>query len=102
MPIAADSTLSDDAIRWCAEKGLGDVAKGDVCDLPFGDAEFDLVLATDIIEHVDDDLRAVGEIRRVLAPGGIADHQRSGVSIAVGIAGRRRPPQAAISEAPIC
>lgn len=63
---------SDDAIRWCAEKGLGDVAKGDVCDLPFGDAEFDLVLATDIIEHVDDDLRAVGEIRRVLAPGGIA------------------------------
>jgi SAM-dependent methyltransferase len=64
--------LSDDAIRWCAEKGLGKVEKGDVCNLPFGDGEFDLVLATDIIEHVDDDLRAIEEIRRVLAPGGTA------------------------------
>jgi SAM-dependent methyltransferase len=64
--------LSDDAIRWCAEKGLGKVQKGDACNLPFGDGEFDLVLATDIIEHVDDDLRAITEIRRVLAPGGTA------------------------------
>ena len=64
--------LSEDAIRWCAEKGLGKVEKGDACNLPFGDGEFDLVLATDIIEHVDDDLRAVSEIRRVLAPGGTA------------------------------
>jgi SAM-dependent methyltransferase len=64
--------LSDDAIRWCAEKGLGRVEKGDVCMLPFGDGEFQLVLATDIIEHVDDDLQAVKEIRRVLVPGGTA------------------------------
>jgi SAM-dependent methyltransferase len=64
--------LSDDAIRWCAEKGLGKVERGDVCNLPFGDGEFDLVLATDIIEHVDDDLRAITEIRRVLAPDGTA------------------------------
>ena len=63
---------SDDAIRWCSEKGLGDVEKGDICDLPFRDGQFQLVLATDIIEHVDDDLRAVSEIARVLAPGGIA------------------------------
>lgn len=64
--------LSEDAIRWCAEKGLGKVEKGDACNLPFADQEFDLVLATDIIEHVDDDLRAVSEIYRVLAPGGTA------------------------------
>ena len=64
--------LSDEAIRWCAEKGLGTVEKGDVCNLPFGEGEFDLVLATDIIEHVDDDVRAITEIRRVLAPGGTA------------------------------
>ena len=64
--------LSDDAIRWCAEKGLGTVEKGDVCNLPFGEASFELVLATDIIEHVDDDLQAITEIRRVLAPGGTA------------------------------
>ena len=64
--------VSDEAISWCARKGLGTVRKGDVCNLPFADGAFQLVLATDIIEHVDDDLRAVNEIRRVLAPGGVA------------------------------
>src|SRR5688572_24003653 len=63
---------SDEAIRWCAEKGLGEVTKGDVRRLPFGDGEFQLVLATDVIEHVDDDTLAISEIRRVLAPGGTA------------------------------
>ena len=64
--------MSDDAIRWCAEKGFGKVEKGDACNLPFADGEFDLVMAPDIIEHVDDDVRAISEIRRVLAPGGTA------------------------------
>lgn len=63
---------SDEAIRWCAEKSLGHVKKGDVCGLPFADGEFGLVLATDIIEHVDDDLQALAEIRRVLGPDGTA------------------------------
>ena len=60
---------SDEAIRWCSEKGLGVVTKGDVCNVPFPDASFDLVLATDVIEHVDDDARALAEIYRVLKPG---------------------------------
>ena len=55
--------LSDEAIRWCAEKGLGEVKKGDACNLPFADGQFGLVLATDIIEHVDDDARAIREIK---------------------------------------
>ncbi|QJR16497.1 class I SAM-dependent methyltransferase [Usitatibacter palustris] len=61
--------MSDDAVRWCDSKGLGKVTRGDVCNIPFPDATFDLVLATDIIEHVDDDGRALAEIRRVLKPG---------------------------------
>ena len=61
---------SQDAIRFCEEKGLGPVQRGDVCAMPFEDESFDLVLATDIVEHVDDDIRAVQEIARVLAPGG--------------------------------
>jgi SAM-dependent methyltransferase len=60
------------AIRFCAEKGLGRVEQGDVCDLPFADEHFACVLATDIVEHVDDDVRALSEICRVLAPGGTA------------------------------
>ena len=40
--------------------------------MPFDDGQFDLVLATDVIEHVDDDLLALREVHRVLAPGGYA------------------------------
>jgi SAM-dependent methyltransferase len=60
---------SDEAIRFCAEKGLGTVRRGDITQMPFGDETFSLVLATDIIEHVDDDLAALREVRRVLRPG---------------------------------
>ena len=63
---------SEEAIRWCAEKGLGEVRRGDIRDLPFGEDEFSLVLATDILEHVEDDVKALAEIHRVLAPGGVA------------------------------
>jgi SAM-dependent methyltransferase len=63
---------SEEAIRWCAEKGHGKVTTGDVCRLPFADQTFDLVLATDIIEHVDDDATALREICRVLTPAGRA------------------------------
>jgi len=60
---------SPEAVRFCSEKGLGRVELGDVCALPFADGRFDLVLATDIIEHVDDDLWALRELHRVLKPG---------------------------------
>ena len=64
--------FSDEAIRWCAEKELGYVQKGDICNIPFNSAEFSLVLATDIIEHVDDDMLALKEIKRILKPDGVA------------------------------
>jgi SAM-dependent methyltransferase len=63
---------SEDAIAFCASKGLGQVRLGDATRMPFDDMEFSLVLATDIIEHVDDDLAALSEIHRVLRPGGSA------------------------------
>jgi SAM-dependent methyltransferase len=61
---------SPDAIRWCAEKGLGTVDQGTVLAIPHPEATFDLILATDIIEHVYDDVAALAELRRVLKPGG--------------------------------
>lgn len=61
---------SAEAVRWCEEKGYGKVTLGDVCKLPFPDQSFDLILATDVIEHVDDDIAALREVRRILKPGG--------------------------------
>lgn len=63
---------SQQAIEYCRSKGLGSVELGDTCDLPFASESFDVVLATDVIEHVEDDLQALREIRRVLKPGGHA------------------------------
>lgn len=45
---------------------------GDVRDLPFADAEFDVILATEVLEHIREQRQALGEIGRVLKPGGAA------------------------------
>jgi SAM-dependent methyltransferase len=42
----------------------------DVTDLPFGDDTFDLILCSHVLEHVIEDDVAIGEIARVLKPGG--------------------------------
>ena len=44
----------------------------DVQNLPFADASFDFVFASHVLEYPCDDRRAIAEIRRVLAAGGIA------------------------------
>lgn len=62
--------LSREAIAFCESKGLGPVHLGDACQMPFEDGSMDLVLATDVIEHLDDDLAGLREIARVLKPGG--------------------------------
>ena len=68
--IGLDSSVA--AIGFCKAKGLATVDFGDACSLPYADNRFDLVLATDVVEHVDEDDKALDEIRRVLKPGGYA------------------------------
>jgi SAM-dependent methyltransferase len=53
--------------RLTAPPGL---VRGDALDLPFADASFDRVMSICAIEHFDDGARALGEMARVLAPGG--------------------------------
>jgi len=45
--------------------------QGDAQALPFDAAQFDVVCCCDVLEHVDDVDRVVGEIARVLRPGGL-------------------------------
>lgn len=51
------------------ERGLPTL-RGDATALPVADASLDLVVAFDVLEHLDDDDVAVREVRRVLKPGG--------------------------------
>jgi SAM-dependent methyltransferase len=44
--------------------------QGDALALPFPDATFDRVIASEVLEHIPDDLAAMRELARVLRPGG--------------------------------
>ena len=52
-----------------ADKLIG-VLRGDACRLPFPDATFDVVITSEVLEHIQDDVSALGEMVRVLKPGG--------------------------------
>ncbi len=43
---------------------------GDALDLPFEDSSFDRIIAAEVLEHIPDDIAAISELHRVLAPGG--------------------------------
>lgn len=46
--------------------------KMDVHDIPFDAGTFDVAFCNHVMEHVDDDIKAMSEIHRVLKPGGWA------------------------------
>lgn len=48
---------------------LADV-KADICKLPFGTNEFDVILCNHVLEHIPEDTIAMQELYRVLKPGG--------------------------------
>lgn len=54
-----------------ADCGYGFAVQGCGLDLPFDDATFDTVIASEVFEHIRDDAGALGEICRVLKPGGM-------------------------------
>jgi SAM-dependent methyltransferase len=43
---------------------------GDALTLPYADQTFDCVIASEILEHIPADIQAIGELVRVLRPGG--------------------------------
>ncbi len=48
---------------------LADV-KADICDLPFEDGSFDVILCNHVLEHIPDDRKAMSELYRVMKKGG--------------------------------
>jgi SAM-dependent methyltransferase len=61
------------AMQSSGEAPAGRVARtvrADLLALPFPDASFDAVIASEVLEHIPDDQRAMDEIARVVRPGG--------------------------------
>jgi SAM-dependent methyltransferase len=46
------------------------VLQGDATRLPFADSSFDRVITSEVLEHIQHDVDAIGELVRVLRPGG--------------------------------
>ena len=53
---------------------LADV-KADICELPFEDNSYDVVFCNHVLEHIEDDKKAMQELFRVLKPGGLGIFQ---------------------------
>jgi len=66
-----DKVHGDKYITADIESPLAKV-KLDIHAIPFQDNSFDYVLCNHVLEHVDNDLKAMTEIHRVLRPGGVA------------------------------
>lgn len=49
--------------------------RADITDAPFRDNEFDAIVCNHVLEHVPDDKKAIGEVFRILRPGGWASIQ---------------------------
>ena len=52
------------------QPGRWSVAKADLTKLPFADGYFDVVICSEVLEHIEDNRTAVSELVRVLRSGG--------------------------------
>jgi len=79
--VAFDQSASDlndvdeifTAMREAGEVPLSaraEVVKGDALALPYDDGTFDCVIASEILEHIPEDDKAIAELVRVVKPGG--------------------------------
>ena len=75
-----DASLKDIAALVAGLYDAGDVqrdvagamcAQGSALDLPFPDAAFDRAIASEVMEHIPDDVGALRELARVVRPGGV-------------------------------
>ncbi|RJO60629.1 class I SAM-dependent methyltransferase [candidate division WS5 bacterium] len=65
--------LSDEAIKFCKTRSLGNIIQSTICDIPFQNNSFDVVISLDVLYHanVNNDLTALNEFYRVTNKDGI-------------------------------
>jgi SAM-dependent methyltransferase len=69
--VAAVAAAMDEAGELPAGASIR-TAAGDATAMPFEDGVFDIVIASEVMEHIRADQAAMGEVARVLRPGGTA------------------------------
>lgn len=64
--------LSSTGLAYCRKRGIKNLARGDVCRLPFQDARFDIVNSTDVLYAIaaERGIDLLEEAYRILKPGG--------------------------------
>jgi SAM-dependent methyltransferase len=62
--------ISGDAIDLCKRTDIPDVQVMDAAKLKFENEQFDVVIASDLLEHVKEEETALSEWHRILKPGG--------------------------------
>jgi SAM-dependent methyltransferase len=69
---AGPVAMLKDRLRWLGQPDNDSVVQASVLELPWQDGTFDVVVSIGCLHHTGDLPRAVGEVHRVLAPGGTA------------------------------
>jgi SAM-dependent methyltransferase len=62
---------SFDNLELAKQKGEFTLVNGDLLELPFRSASVSLLIAMDVLEHLDDDAKGIRELGRCLAEGGM-------------------------------
>lgn len=62
--------ISKEAIETAKRRGVKNVKVADAVKTGYKDKEFDIIIASDILEHIEDENKAVGEWKRLLKNNG--------------------------------
>jgi len=62
--------VSKYALDFCRKRGVNNLVLGRAEKTNFPSESFDLILMLDVLEHIKDDKKAIGETRRILKEGG--------------------------------
>src|SRR5262245_38113137 len=68
--VVAGCDYSPEALAFCQARRLQQLVRSTGVELPFATGAFDLVMAIDVIEHLDDDAGCVREMARICRSGG--------------------------------
>ena len=68
LALGVDGSM--EGLRVCRRKGLAHVVRADLARMPFTSGDFQVVLALDVIEHLDDDVGFLRQATKLVARGG--------------------------------